>query len=1437
MMKTIPTGWSQTARRHTLYLFAIFTLLGTFLLPSCRDEELIPTPHAQGANAGVSRADGNSASGLVQNEDGTWTATRRVPLVGAGRVVNSANPSLVEVGGYADASESMVDTDLENAFSPSSVLGLQIAANEIAAIRDLNYEYAGKQKAGFVLEKGDGSILNVDVLKNFWVTTYLRGERRDSVTFGNASSVLDLSLGNISGGNAQSTFVVESTFNQSFDEIRFGMAGISAEVLSSVKVRYAYVGENPIIPAVNDGNAYFNNNVSAPTGVDWASYANVSLKKLVNPDLEDGVLTSFLIIGLFQPYLTVDFGRDVPAGSEVGFYMTSGTAANVAIADVTTIQAYDSQGNKTDDNYSSADVVGLEVLGGSATYFSMTLKESCRRLKISFNGLNILDVGGSMVHYAYVREKTEVDISSYFTLSNATVYNQAYRFADLPEGYAGKVKYELVQAPNRADSARVTPYEAGNILENMNIAGDYLVKGTLTTEDGTKIERYATITRVIKNLSNCSSALTNENETDNTYEAYAPEGFNGVIQVGTNYNEGELKFVTDKDPTNYLSLKQVSINVAQDYGIIGVRKKNGKINPEGHNVRVGFVINRTQTVLGANVLNFLRIKLKNNGEEVASGVGKDNNGVSLSLIGTATEGQARLSIETEEVFDEIELYSSGLLSADLGSSLNIYYAFSEEVEEDCGEPGEECMQLITNANYGAVATVHRNGVADVISVFQNIGNIVDGDKESYATIFSTLNAGNAMTLSVKFNDILPNQEVGLILSGVTGLANLGLINIEIIQVLKDGEVVAKTSSGSGVGLKVAGDGDKSYLSITPTTTFDELQVVFGEGVDALKTLKIHGIYIRPDYDGDGIMDCINDQASTAITGLHAEPTDICEGDAASFKVDGGVEGVTYQLQLSYEENDNWIEAGDPVDVTINSSGRLDFGESNKDFISRLEPHQYQITIIQDENVEWNGLSDNTIYFTVHPDETTWTGRVSGDWNEWDNWTNGTPYTCTNVILPSPEGSTLYEGNVTNYPVLTSEAYCNHIHFETGAELINQHLLTYTQAFVDMEIQGGGYRLMSAPLRSMATGDMFVMENYESSVGTWEAWRKNLTDGLHTNYFTPVSDSGTSAAEGKYGVQRTSPCVYQRFWSSAVRNVTMTRTNGYPTSDKAIVEQTDWSRSFNSVSDIYSTGQGFAVKIDGNQAYRLHFPKSIVQYDYVTSGGNPTGTSGSVNRTYLGKLAKEDLSDIVLYRESEGTKFLFGNPFMAHINVDAFFEANERITSIDVYDGTGYVTVQRDGTASADGYSTQIAPMEAVFLNVADPALSLEVHVDGEGLLSKDNGTAGDNSFSYQLRMTASRNGRSASCVVVKLQSASDGYRPEEDATLLAGSEEAPEAAVYTVADRKALSIQRVNGAARIPVGFCMKRTDTQTGRSYPLEGTVSLDNVADGTGRFYLEKR
>ena len=753
------------------------------------------------------------------------------------------------------------------------------------------------------------------------------------------------------------------------------------------------------------------------------------------------------------------------------------------------------------------------------------------------------------------------------------------------------------------------------------------------------------------------------------------------------------------------------------------------------------------------------------------------------------------------------------------------------------------MQLITNANYGATAEVTGSGI-DLISVFDNLGNILDGDMDSHATIIQGVTLGGK-TLSVKFDPIKGGQEIGLILSGITGLADLSVIGIETIEAYYQGNSVAKVTNGTGVGLKVAGNGDKTYLSITPDAdvTIDELQYTWGS-LGLLDNLNIHGVYLRPDYDRDGVMDCVGDELTTNIVGLKLSPADICEGNSSSLVVSGGEEGKEYQLAIrDYKSGKSFDKT---YTVKLNSSSEFEF--VNGDPIPDLEPGIYYLTVENPANPSSPYI--NGIELTIHPHETKWTGTTSTDWNTWDNWTNGVPWDCSNVFIPA---------NVEKYPVLsassgTEEYWCNNIHFAPGAELIGQSHLHYTQAFVDMNLSSGAYHLMSAPLQAMVTGDMFVTQN----VNDWETWRATLSDGHQPNYFMPIDgEKHGNDDNSAYIEQRINPYIYQRFWNSAVRNETLTRS--YNTTDKAITEFTDWSRSFNAVETNYEVGQGFALKAgdetgDETNAtpYHFHFPKSFSIYNYYGINGNSLKGSLIARTGQIGRLwTAEQINGLTLKRETSGTLYIFGNPFMAHINIKKFLAKNTGVTCVKIYQNGEYVDINNNNVADA----AQIAPMQAVFLT-ATAGTRLRITLSEDMLEQGKSSTRLTRRMANQVRLTATSNRHSASCVVVSSSSGNDKFNSREDVTLLVGSEEGSGVAVYTIADGKALSIQRMRSATRIPVGFYLKQAgnvnlafdasddiwnswrlkDQQTGRSYPLKGKITLDNVSTGSGRFFLEK-
>ena len=1404
---------------------------------SCNDDDLF---FGDGSILSSKQQNNSGSSHLVLQEDGYWRATERVPLVGQGRVVDNIAEALVSVANIGQFTSALVDTDLDNFFKPGGIVEANVLLNEIVSIRDLNRVYAGGQKVGFLCKNQSSNVLSLSVLKNFWVDTYLKGEKQEHHIFESATSVLDLGLGNIAGGTDNTTFVMEAEFEKPFDEVRLGTGGVDASVVANLAVYYAYVGENPMIPAVNNGNAYFNNKVTSPYE---GSYVSASRDKLIDDDLSNGIEIGTLS-NLFQPHMSVDFGREVPAGTEVGFYVTSGSLLNLGVGQSVLLKTLDENGKEV-EHYSHTKVVALGLAGGGKYIYSLKTTKPCHGVSIAFLGVKV-DLGAAVVHYAFVREKTTIDPSSYFTIGNATVYNSIYRFFEVEKG---TVEYVLVDKPKRSNAQIVKEDEKnGNsyLLTGMNVTGNYTVKAIYTDENGNKSEHISVITRLKKQQTSCEECLVNTAEHPKRYEAYGPDGFKGIVLGGG--SESQISNVVNQNKDLYAEYKEINISLINNQALIGVKTiDNSTLNKEKAKKRVGFVINKSLDILGGNVLQFMRIKLFKGDEQVGSSVAKENNGVSLSLIGSSKD-KVRLSVDTDVEFDRVELYATGLASISLGQSLHIYYAFIEEAL-DCGDPGEECMQLISNANYGAIATGDQKGLAGVGTYFANLGNMVDNSLDSYANFVGTLDAATGTTINVKFNPIRGNQEVGFILTGLTGFANLSLIEAIQIKPYYKGQLLqTETTEGGLLSLKVAGSGQRTYVSITPQSTFDELRLVIGKGVGLLGIMRINGVYLRPDYDGDGVMDCVKDELSTEITDLYVEPQDICKGGQAAFRVDGGETGVTYQLEFEDKHDSKKTYKGD---VTINETGYLDF--TDKTFFRTLPIGEYYVSVLKgDGTLVLN--KDEKGDLTIHPLETTWKKDAqSTDWNDWENWDRGTPWHCTNVILPS---------SASRYPELkenAKKAYCcQNIHFEDGAELVGQCHLKYEFAFIDKTLPGGTYQLLSAPLRGMLTGDMFVQAAGRRD--EWDKWRKTVdANGFHTNYFTSVADNGKSP-NSDYVENRVNPIIYQRFFSRTVSNAVMTR--AVSTKDAAI-NHTDWSRSFNAVGTRYAAGQGFALKVKDGGFHTFHFPKSHSIYQYYDITGKTLNKKEAVNHTGLGQLMVDYTSTmpyrVDLGRLSNGTDFLFGNPFMAHINIRQFLNDNRNlISSLQIYRNGEYVTISSDGISSSANAPTTIHPMEAVVLNARQAGMELSV-VLTESMIVQANSRAARIravSSSPRIYLTARVKNHVSSCVAVQSVSASDAYRNGEDVPYLLETEAKPDVAVYTVANGEALSVQRMKAAHRIPVGFYMHRkgqvklsfkmqgkgwdgwhfVDGQTGKRYPLNKPVMLTHVATGSNRFYLEK-
>lgn len=1415
----------------TKHIFIIYALL--FGLSACQDEDIFTAPEANLSSKGITTFAASNSTLTTTDGGATWTANRRVPLVGQGRIVDDMSNALIAVLSTNSGIANMLDTDLTNSAAFGGVTNANLIGNEIASVRDVNRTYAGGQTAGFVYSLSDVSLINLDLLKGFYLKTYLKGvmqEMKGSDT--QLVSALQLDLAGAANNGSQQAISFTTTFSKSFDEIKIGMYGISATVLTALSLNYAFVGNNPIQPAITT-NPYFTGEVEVHentiTNLTWTTIPNSD--QLIDSNLANG--PSFGTIGaLLQPRVTVNFGQSIPIGAEVGFNLTSLGLANISLLGSTILTTYNSA-SVQQEQVTISSLVGISAVQGGSTQISMILKKPASQVKIQFSGINV-DLKTTTINYAYVRDATVVDASSYFSLGNATITGNSYQLA---APAIGNVSY-TVTGP-----AGSSPVVTNNMITGMTVNGSYTVTGTYTDTGGTTYTQTAIITRNASTVGDTSVCNNIINFTSNGASVYGPTGGVCLLCAGEGTSFTGKNNLVDSNPDNYITYNNV-LSLLANTSIVGIQTNAGQpVNATQNAIRTGFVVQTSSGLLNANVLKLFVIRLYRNGAKVFESTADGNNAISAGLIGD-NGGKVRLSVNTNQAYDAIELWTGGVLNLNL-SALRIYYAFWENANASCysGSPAEACMQLMTPGTYGAAinyAATGSTGVANVGTSFLDLGNLIDADVNTYTTINTTNVLGN-VTVAVKFNKILQKQPVGFIITTPAGILGADLISWTSISLYNAGALVGSTGSGGLLGLNVISNNGNQYLETTPSSApFDEARITLAGVADAVKTIKLPGIYTRPDSNGDGIPDCADAPPSTGENiDVVSVTSHVCQGDPVVITINGGTNGNNYLLRMYNVANNNAV-----TDKTVALT-------SQKFTLTAIPAGDYYIAIYDaaGTNNYYNG-----IHATVHPLSTTWkTNPTSTNWNTWANWTNGSPWQCTDVIIPS---------NAAQYPVLVQgdANYCNNLHFAPNAEIVNTHYLNYAQAWVEMSLQAGRYYMLSAPLKAMFTGDMFI---------------PSAMNGTQNNPTFTVLNTSTSPEN------RFSPRVYQRLWSHDAPGQKFS--GGTLTQVSVTPDKTNWTPPFNALSQSYDLGMGFSMLADKESAsastLTFRFPKVHTQYNYFNLSGSSSSYSENLTRTLPGRFIYENSSGNVTFpltvnatNKAVGATFLVGNPFMTHLSISQFMADNPLITSVKVYDGnTNNSVIKADGQLLSNGTSFQyIAPMQSVFVTIAAPSLTLPVRfttaaltqAPGSGGLLRS-ATAAPQTRAIStgrptLVLTANVGNTSSSCIIRLHPSARVAFNPKEDSEILLDSEVVPAIAVYSIANEKALDIQQLNDAERIPIGFNLRTPgrvtlklshasgdawknwsllDTETNRRTPLSGsevTVDAGTMSSHVGRFYL---
>lgn len=1431
--------WSASV---PLFLAALLTVV----FYSCRDEDLLPS--VQSFEQGGTRAEAASTSGLDVVQDATYGATYkpncRVPLVGEGRVINQITKNLVGVLSNSDNKlEYLVDKNLDNFVSLKGLAEVN-AGLPILSVKDVNrvyYDSSNGIKVGF-LYKDPGGLLSLDVLKGFWVKTYLKGEEQDgSSTSGSGENfqLLNLNLLNVSGGLSEISF----TTKKPFDEVRIGCASIDVDVLSGLEFYYAFVGENPKKIAAKE-HEYPDAKQERPS----TNITDLLGRNLVDSDISNGP-TCELLSGLVGGGLTcrVDFGATIPVGSEVGYYTKGGGLASISLG-ATKLNAYDT-GDNNPQSINTEGGIGVSALVGGAREFSMILtKENAQRLELDLpSGINLLSA--VQVHYAYSRDPVEIDVSSYFTIGNDTISTDYY---NLPTPSDGSVTYSLISWPSGATS----PSISGNHMTGMTVNGDYVVKAIYTREEKETSWSYAVIHRNKKEaVAGCNTMMINTSGNEGQYTVVESSGSQGGISLFNKINNRQN--LVDGDYTNYAEATNV-LSLIQFGSLAGVHSSQD-IAPQGGKTRVGFVMQTNNQLLGADVLKFFFIRLYKDGEEVFSGLTAENDAIGVGLVGN-DGSKLRFYVETDKTFDQVELWTAGLLNVNL-NTFRLYYAFYEPTTcEEYAGTSEACMEMITAQKHGATinyAETKSSSVASVGATMNNLSYVIDNNQQTAASIVAGVSLISRSTVAVKFNSIRGGQPLGAILRTPGYVLNASVLQNVTIAAYNGGQAVASESTSSGLAsIEVISDAGLAYMEVTPLQDYNEVRISFPSLADALETVWLSGFYIRPDANGNGIPDCAEElEVQGEIDIVYRGITEhVCVDETTylgnvRISVDAKPELLGTELTFTcYPYNGNGQKIEQEAALQQDNNGYF--------FELSLPVGDYSISGLS----TYNGLRAQ-----VHPLKTTWKRNASDtDWNNWNNWTDGSPWGCTNVVIPA--GATRYPnlnawGSVDKF---YGGNYCANIHFEPGAAVLNTQYLEYDCAYVEMEVQSGMYHMISTPLHGMVTGDMFVSPEMPA-------------------YFTPLNGA-------TYREVRHNPVVRQKMYSRAVTTATSgTDPNG------TVAATVDWSRTFNAVAQPYEQAQGIKMMVgnDWGTSYRLRFPKAYTEYNYYTlSGGwvkKETLPEGARNMN--GKFAYEVIGfnpenagssfTFELRNEEQGaTYFVAGNPFMSYLDIKTFLTENKQsVQAIRIIDsesvfgeeeGLVRISLGENGDLSFDvagEQSNTIAPLQAFYVEVSGDYASDNVNI-----------TYTSNMFVQPSASTATRSSRSASvpaagemkisavsgnsvssCSLIRSAGASDAYNAKEDIVSLIDEDFMPKVKVYTVADKRALDIQKMSNATRVGLGFMVKDgsqqteftldygsnwkgwtlVDKQTGKRYLLDGTsltVNAGAMKSNDGRFYLVK-
>lgn len=799
----------------------------------------------------------------------------RRALVGPGCMINSLFDGVEVVSGTKDL-QNLCNDDLDDYATIPALANVTVGGNPIISVKDNQHYYAGGTEAGFVIcAKSDASILTLN-LADYYKIQFLKDGvavgKLQTISTGNSVTGLGLSLLTIPGsGQVNKLYTAKAPGN--FDEIKLVQCGVEAKLGTAINIKYAFVGnareytitnnkENGISKyAQEQGREAFT--LEAHGEKPAKTLAEASRGDVIDEDLTNGyAAVTAVLIPVSTPVTVVakpsDNEEAFPKGTEVGFKINGLDVAKLSIGDGAELTLFNKENKKIDTYRLSSSVLGLGVLKADKDgEIVIKAPAAFSAVKIFFTGVGI-KIGGTTVNYAFVRMAP--DAASHHCQINATssrdVSGSVNQF-QLQHNKNVDVTWTVQSYPEGAADVEVVP--TSGLVSNLSLPGKYVFRATAA--DSCYEETTLNYAPKYVAEEHGVDILVNKEGEEPKYVLSDKFG-GGLIQIF----DGMMNRSAILTPSlNDFTYRDPGVSLVDNVGLVGIKTADGSNFADGLNgntrafngkMKVGFVVSAKATGLDANVLNLYNIKLYNKGKEVTGDVTTHWDAISAGLIGKEETRKMCLNVEVPAgcAFDEVVLYRSGVLSADL-SQLNIYYAYVADAEAD---------NATTNPIYGAqvVSTNNTNAsidfantqmvqVANIGNGYNELSNLIDDSMDTYLTLPLGVNLGGA-TISVNMGKVI---DKGQQLVMVTRKLALGL-GVSLGEGLKlttylDDEKQEELTNWKVLGADVIGSKGDSYAVLNPTKSFDQVRITPVDVVSALKNIQIKGFALRTDMNDDG----------------------------------------------------------------------------------------------------------------------------------------------------------------------------------------------------------------------------------------------------------------------------------------------------------------------------------------------------------------------------------------------------------------------------------------------------------------------------------------------------------------------------------------------------------------------------------------------------------